>query len=157
MQDYPVGQPPKLLKPGVKEKILAALSKGATYHLACGYAGIAYNTFREYIKKGEKLLDLFEEQIDIHPDKIYYEFYCDVKRVESYAAIKWLEKIDRASEIHWQAAAWKLERRHPDDYGKQINEQKVNLEDELLRKAQEEVLKLKKEAHDRSESQSTTC
>ena len=144
------GQPLKLLKPGVKEKILAALAKGATYNIACGYAGIAYQTFREWIKRGEPLGNMFEEQIDEHPDKVYYEFYCDVKRVESYAAIKWLEKIDEASTFHWQAAAWKLERRHPNEYGRVVPENKEDTADASIQKARSEVTKLKGDDHGRS-------
>jgi len=149
--DAPIkGQPLKLLRPGVKEKILSALAKGATYHLACGYAGIAYQTFREWIKKGEPLGNLFEEQIEQHPDRVYYEFYCDVKRVESYAALKWLEKIDEASQFHWQAAAWKLERRHPQDYGRVVQENKDTNEDASIQKAREDVSRLKGDDHGRS-------
>jgi transposase len=137
------GQPCKLDKPGVKEKLLSAIAKGATYNLACGYAGIAYQTMREWVKKGEALILLHEEQIDVHEHKRYYDFYCDLKRVESYAALKWLEKIDNAATVHWQAAAWKLERRHPDEYGRFEKATKDTSEEEMLRKAQDEVNRLK--------------
>ena len=146
------GQPLKLLKPGVKEKFLAAIAKGASYHIACGYAGISYQTLRRWMKAGEAIADLFEEQIEIHPDQVYLEFYCDVRRVESYAALKWLEKIDEASQFHWQAAAWKLERRHPNDYGRVVNENKEAGEDNSLEKARSEVNKLKGDDHGRSAS-----
>jgi transposase len=149
--DAPIkGQPLKLLRPGVKEKILTALSKGATYNLTCGYAGIGYNTFNEWMKKGKALTDMFEEQIENHPHKVYYDLYCDVKRVESYAALKWLEKIDAAANVHWQAAAWKLERRYPNEYGRIINESKEESEDNTVKKARSEVLKLKGDDHGRS-------
>jgi|GEM_PF-2083673 transposase len=152
MEETTKGQPLKLQKPGVKEKILTALAKGATYTLACGYAGIAYQTFRDWMKKGEPLAHLFEEQIEFHPDRIYYEFYCDVKRVESYAALKWLEKIDNAADVHWQAAAWKLERRHPSEYGRVNNDVKDDSVDSSLEKARSEVTKLKGDDHGRSTS-----
>lgn len=144
------GQPPKILRPGVREKILSALSKGATYNLACGYGGVAYNTFREWMKKGEPLVGLFEEQLEVHPDKVYHDFYCDVRRVESYTALKWLEKIDRAADIHWQAAAWKLERRHPLEFGRVTFEAKEDAADESLSKARSEVSKLKGDENGRS-------
>src|SRR6185503_13273996 len=114
------GQPPKIAQAGVKERFLTAIAKGASYQIACGFAGFSYNTLRRWMLKGEALLDLHEETIEAHEDKIYYDFYCEVKRVESYAALKWLDKVDKASDIHWQAAAWKLERRYPHDFGKVI-------------------------------------
>jgi transposase len=143
MEELERGQPLKLQKPGVREKFLAAIARGASYHIACGYAGFHYNTLRRWMIRGEALMELHEEQLDAHPDKIYYEFYCDVKRVESYAAIQWLEKIDKASEIHWQAAAWKLERRHPEDYGRRDKDDNKEEEDTSFNKARDEVSKLK--------------
>jgi len=144
------GQPLKLLKPGVREKFLSALAKGASYTIACGYAGIHYQTLRRWMKAAEAIADLFEEQIEIHPDREYFLFYCDVKRVESYAALKWLEKIDKASDFHWQAAAWKLERRHPEDYGRYEKDNKADAEDNSLQKARSEVDKLKGDNNGRS-------
>ena len=144
-----IGQPLKLIKPGVKDKLLTALARGATYTIACGYAGISLTTFRKYLKKGEALIDMFEEQIEQHEDKAFFEFYCDVKRVEYYAAIKWLDKIDKAADFHWQAAAWKLERRYPAEYGKVSIEIKQESEDDSIEKAKEEVNRLKSDNHGR--------
>jgi len=143
------GQPLKL-RAGVREKILAALAKGATYNVACGYAGIHPGTLRHWLRKGKPLAFLHEEQLENHPDLVYYEMYLDVKRVEYYAAIKWLEKIDEASSVHWQAAAWKLERRYPKEYGrfeKQIKKESGNNE---IEKARSEVKQLKGDDHGRS-------
>ena len=144
--------PSKLQKPGVKEKLLSAIAKGATHSLACSYAGIARQTLGEWIKKGEPLLFLHEEQIEVHEDRIYYDFYCDLKRVEAYAAIKWLEKIDQAANVHWQAAAWKLERRHPEEYGKAEKVTKDTSEEEMLKKAKTEVSRLQGDNNGRSDS-----
>jgi len=146
------GQPLKLAKPRVRENLLTAIGKGASYQIACGYAGISYQTLRRWVIRGEALLNLSEEEIAEHEDKIYYDLYCDLKRVESYAALKWLEKIDKAADVHWQAAAWKLERRHPDDYGRVDKESKSEADDTLLNKAREEVEKLKGDANGQSPS-----
>ena len=141
-----IGQPLKLIKPGVRDKILTALGRGATYAIACGYAGISLPTFRKYLKKGEALVDMFEEQIEQHEDKAFYEFYLQVKSVECYAAIKWLDKIDKASDFHWQAAAWKLERCHPEDYGKDRPEDKDLAENTSeIKKLRETLEKCRKE------------
>jgi transposase len=149
MEDVAQGQPLKLAKAGMKERFLAALAKGASYNIACGYAGFHYQTFRRWMIRAESILDLHEEQIDAHPDKIYYDFYCDVKRVESYAALTWLDKIDKASEVHWQAAAWKLERRFPNDYGRTVPEDEAK-KDSSIDKAKQEVERLKGDKNGRS-------
>lgn len=88
--------------PDVIQRLTMAIGLGATYELACGYAGITYETFREWIKTKVGFSDV-------------------IKAAEGQAATKWLAKIEQAaSEGNWQAAAWKLERRYPKDYGRRI-------------------------------------
>lgn len=112
-----VGSPPKIDNKNIRDRILAALSKGATYIMACNYAGVTYVTFRQWMITAEKI-ESGEKEIKTERDQICVDFRQEVLKVESMAALKWLEKIDNAMDIHWQAAAWKLERRHPDQYGR---------------------------------------
>ena len=82
-----------------------AISMGATYRLACQYAGISEDTFGRWRDK-------------------YAEFADRIKRAEGRAAVGWLDKIEKAAtDGNWQAAAWKLERRYPHEYGRQVQEQ----------------------------------
>lgn len=107
-------------RPERVERFLAAIERGATYELAAGYAGITYQCYLNWMKKGETQLndnDDTEEQGDE-----YLDFYRAVKASEAKAAINWLIKIDKAAEAQWQAAAWKLERRYPQQYGKTVQE-----------------------------------
>lgn len=138
-----VGQPSKIFKEGVVERFILAIGKGATYAIACGFAGIAYNTFNEWRKRAEGILNLSDEELSVHPDKVYVDFYWRVKEIECFAAMKWLDKIESASNIHWQAAAWKLERRHPNDYAKPEKDTLADGEDPLVKKARLDVDKLK--------------
>lgn len=97
----PPGQPTKFT-PEIKEKLLTAIKKGAPYELACNYARIHYTTVLNWKKKAEK---------ELLPE--YIEFFNDLKEAEGSTALKWLNVIDKSmSEGVWQAAAWKLERRH---------------------------------------------
>lgn len=85
---------------------------GATYELAAQYGGVAYNTFNEWMKRGQE-----ETEGD------FSEFYEAIKSAEGKAVVGWLAKIEKAATGgNWQAAAWKLERRYPRDYGRQIQE-----------------------------------
>lgn len=94
--------------PEAVQRIVQAIEMGATYELAAGYAGIAYDTFNEWRKSKA-------------------EFSEAVKSAEGRAAVKWLAQIEQASrEGTWQAAAWKLERRHPQEYGRTITEHQGN-------------------------------
>lgn len=97
---------PTKYTPETAKKICDAVRVGSTFALACAYAGISEETFSQWRKK-------------------YPEFSEAVKTAEGQAAIKWLAIIDKAAteDNVWQAAAWKLERRYPRDYGRQVIEQ----------------------------------
>jgi len=113
-----MGRPSKLT-PKTQERIIGAIRVGATYALAAQYGGVAYNTFNEWMKKGEAA-----------NRGAYREFYDAIKSAEGDAAVKWLALIDKAAAETWQAAAWKLERRYPSDYGRTV--QSVEHSGEML-------------------------
>jgi transposase len=119
-----MGRPTKLT-PETQARVCDALRLGATYELAAQYGGIAYNTFNEWRKRGESELDRMakaRKNTDARPSECpFVEFYEATKDAESTAAIGWLAKIEKAaSDGAWQAAAWKLERRYPNDYGRTV-------------------------------------
>lgn len=95
------------LVPDVIARLLQAIQLGATYEQACAYAGIAYNTFNEWMKEG---------MVATSGDKM--ELYEQVQEAQGLAAVGWLAKIEKAANIDWRAAAWKLERRYPKDFGR---------------------------------------
>jgi len=103
---------PTKLTPEVKDRISQAILMGATYELAAHYGGITYKTFNEWMKQGEQ-----------DSEGEFCEFSEAIKSAEGKAAVGWLAKIEKAATGgNWQAAAWKLERRYPKDYGRQIQE-----------------------------------
>lgn len=86
--------------PETVDKLTQAIRLGATYQLACDYAGITRETFYQWMKGKADFSDA-------------------IKRAEGAASVTWLAKIEQAaSDGNWQAAAWKLERRYPDQYGR---------------------------------------
>jgi hypothetical protein len=95
---------PTKYTPETVQKLTQAIELGATYELACNYAGIEYSTFSKWKLNKPELVDA-------------------VRLAEGKAAVKWLAKIEAAAADHWQAAAWKLERRYPQDYGRTVQEQ----------------------------------
>jgi hypothetical protein len=90
--------------PETVDKLTQAIRLGATYKLACDYAGIDVSTFHDWVNTKP-------------------EFSAAIKDAEGKGALGWLAKIEQAaSDGNWQAAAWKLERRYPQMYGKQALE-----------------------------------
>jgi hypothetical protein len=96
----------------IVDRYLKAIRMGATYIAAANYAGIASGTLRKWMKLGKAQLD--NEQGD-H----FLDFYLEVKKAEGIAVMNWLKMIQKAAKNgNWQAAAWKLERRYPNEYGR---------------------------------------
>jgi transposase len=92
------GRPTKRT-PEAQERILAALRKGMTKKAAAAAGGMGYSTLNEWE----------------HDEP---EFADAVKAAESDSQEALLRKIWTASDQQWQAAAWMLERRWPQDFAR---------------------------------------
>lgn len=88
------------LTPETTDKLVQAIRMGATYQLACNYAGIHVSTFQDWMNTKP-------------------EFSAAITQAEGDAAIKWLAMIEKHASDQPQWAAWKLERRYPASYGRQ--------------------------------------
>jgi transposase len=97
---------PSKYTPEVVKRVTDAIKLGATYELAAAYAGIAESTFYDWQAKKP-------------------EFSEAVKSAEGTAAVGWLARIEQAASAgNWTAAAWKLERRYPEMYGRTVQDQR---------------------------------
>lgn len=106
------GRPTKLNDEVVK-KLTQAIRVGATYEIACLYAGITHQTLLNWK--------------EIAKDKTsgpHFELFESITRAEGEAAIKWLALIEKHADAdaHW--AAWKLERRYPEQYGRTVQDRR---------------------------------
>lgn len=88
--------------PETVDKLVMAVKLGAPFNLACNYAGISQDTFYHWMNTKP-------------------EFSESIKSAEGAGVMQWLGKIEKAaSEGNWQAAAWKLERRYPELFGRSV-------------------------------------
>jgi len=85
--------------PARRAAILMALGKGVSRHGAAAIAGIHRDTLAEWEKKDPAFSDAVTRAMDIS-ESVYVEL------------------IEEAAKKDWRAAAWMLERRHREDYGK---------------------------------------
>jgi hypothetical protein len=101
------GRPTKFTHDRIKT-ILDALREGNYRDTAAEGAGITYNTFREWEKKGE-----VEEKGKFH------DFNVAIKRAEAEGEQLHIRRINQAGEEGaWQADAWMLERKDPKKWGR---------------------------------------
>jgi len=103
-----MGRPSKLDADVVKN-ILEAVGIGAPYELAALYAGVHRTTINRWKAKGER-----EESGE------YRDFCIAIKKAEGQAIVGCLGSITLAAKKQWQAAAWLLERRYPETYGRKF-------------------------------------
>jgi transposase len=98
------GRPTKYT-PETAKKITDAIRVGATFRLACAYAGVSEDTFARWRER-------------------YADFADMLREAEGQGAVGWLAKIEKAAnDGDWKAGAWKLERRYPQEYGRQVIDQ----------------------------------
>lgn len=101
------GRPSKLTE-DTKTALLNAIKAGLTYDLACGAAGISFQTFRNWQERGEAA-----------KSGEYFEFLEDLKEAEGQGGQRLITLINRsANEGQWAAAAWILERRYPENFAR---------------------------------------
>jgi hypothetical protein len=95
-------------------RLCLALELGSWRWLACKFAGVSYSTFRTWMVAGEAA----------DADAAMQAFVRRIHQAEATAAVRDLARIHEAAAHDWRAAAWLLERRFPESYGKQVLEQR---------------------------------
>lgn len=114
------GRPTKFTSTTIS-RLVHAIKLGATYDLACKYANIDYSLFALWMNGRHFPKGTTQQQKD--------DFVETIRAAEGEAAMVWLAKIERAaSDGNWTAAAWKLERRYPNQYGRAVISHKVSAE-----------------------------
>lgn len=100
------GRPSKLT-PATQQRIVTAIAAGNTREMAAAYAGIHRATLFAWIAAGEKA-----------SRGRFRDFSDALKKAEAQAVVTSVAIIRRAASESWQAAAWWLERRYPDEWGR---------------------------------------
>lgn len=95
------------LTPDIQARICDAIRKGATIETAAVYAGIVKDTLYQWLKKGRAA-----------KSGGYFDFVVALEHALADCEVQDLDTILVASKEYWQAAAWRLERRYPDRYGR---------------------------------------
>lgn len=108
-----IGRPTKST-PTAQERVLAAIRMGATYELAARAGGISHDTLTRWRQHAH------DDSTDgAAPEACEACVFCVAfTRVEAEAAEQALDAINRAMLDDWRAAAWFLERRYPQEWGK---------------------------------------
>ena len=137
-----LGRKSKLTEEKMKD-IVRDIRNGNYATIACIANGIDESTYYRWQRAGQEALTEIEDDIEdlkeqkkLTPEEIeeyyyskidklkkhniFYLFYQRIKRAEAEAQKNAVEVITAASYQNWQAAAFKLERKHPKEWGRKI-------------------------------------
>jgi hypothetical protein len=105
------------LTPEVQNKIIKGLLTGLTIEVACGCAGIHFDSYYEWLNRAKR-----------EPDSIFAEFSEAVKEAQNECELNLLRMI--VVDESWQSKAWIMERRFGKRWAK--NESRTNETDMKL-------------------------
>lgn len=112
---------PTKLNFDTQNKIITAIRAGNYIETAAAYAGVNKSTLYEWLKRGEREKQRVAENSRYRirkSEKPYVEFSNAVEKALAEAEIRDVAIIAKAAQEQWQAAAWRLERKFPDRWGR---------------------------------------
>ena len=114
-----MGRPSKLTD-DVQQRIVAALAAGNYQDTASAYAGINKQTFYNWMERGRAERDRINNGEKARKNETRYVDFLDaVESARAGAEVRSVHLISKAAnEGTWQAAAWFLERSHPQRWGR---------------------------------------
>lgn len=103
----PGGRPP-ILTPELTKQVVDLIAAGNYIETSCAVVGISKQTFYRWMKEGNAGLTVETAE------------FCDaVKKALGRSEARDVAIIGKAASKSWQAAAWRLERKFPDRWGRQ--------------------------------------
>ena len=113
------GRPTKLTEPVVSE-ICKHISVGTPIKTSCRAAGVSYTSYNYWLKQGE-----LDTEIGVITP--FSEFLDRIKKSEAEAVSAHVQVIHNSAikDKNWLAAAWWLERKYPELFGKRTVEPPV--------------------------------
>lgn len=115
-----MGRPSKISNE-IKHKIITAIRAGNYIETASAYAGISKSTLYDWLRRGEREKQRAEENPRYKirkSEQPFVDFSDAVEKALAEAEVRDVAIIGKASEEQWQAAAWRLERKFPDRWGR---------------------------------------
>jgi hypothetical protein len=93
--------------PEILDRLEQAIVAGNTVRVACALVGVSYESYMVLYQRGAKS----------KTRNAYRRFYERMSEAEAKAIHRNVMLVQKAAKERWQAAAWFLERRCPDEWG----------------------------------------
>jgi hypothetical protein len=133
---------PLILSPAVIDEFRRLLPTVLYMESAGDFLGIQRSTWGLWLRRGRKEYNRLQRSPGEGPseaESLYLGFFAAVKKGLAEGEIADAATIKKAAAVQWQAAAWRLERRSPDRWGRdrgQIKELQQLAEDLARRVAE---------------------
>ncbi len=133
-----------LCTPEIIEEIAKRIAEGSTQKDAAILSGVSESVFYRWMTRGRRELarlealgvDGLDREFAVPEEVAFLELFEMVNRATPFRKAALLEKIQYAAQDprNWTAAAWLLERLHPDEYGRKtrIEISKVPWREEVI-------------------------
>lgn len=103
------------------------LAEGANPQMALAIAGLNERWFREWMRRGgDAAHNGYEDKTD-QAEEPYRSFALAVRAVQNRFDLDLVQTVKAHTHTDWKAAAWLLERRRPDEFGKAATEVNVGV------------------------------
>lgn len=99
----------------VQDAIVQSILNGAIRTDAVTAAGITYQTYKNWMARGDAYEKAEEEKRD-ESELPFFDFFVAIKKAEAECANEMVGVVAKAAKKQWQAAAWWLERRRREEY-----------------------------------------
>lgn len=128
---------PIILTPEIQEQITTVIRNGNYIETAAAYAGIHKSTLYDWMKRGARERKRMEEtgKRVLKKELPFLEFSDAIEKALAESEMLDVSTIGKAAEYDWKAAAWRLERKFPQKWGKKFQQIDGNEEEKLLKLA----------------------
>lgn len=112
---------PTVLTPEVADTILTLVRAGNYLEVAAAAAGVARDSLFEWLKRGareRRSVQAGKREKPRKSEQPFVDFSDSLQKARGTSEAADLEVIRRAAVKNWQAAAWRLERKHPQRWGR---------------------------------------
>jgi hypothetical protein len=109
----------KLRNKQIRERILNYVRAGTPFETAARASGIGESTLHLWRQRGSEASERRKNGVRLGPnDRMYLEFLEEIKEAEALAIADKISLVAIHGKNSWQAAAWFLERRRPEEWGR---------------------------------------
>lgn len=142
------GRPTKW-SPDVQAKIVQAIQAGGYIETAAAFAGISKTTLYDWLKRGAREKERLQKNNRARLRKgeaPFVEFSNAIEKALAEAEMRDVVLIGKAAAEQWQAAAWRLERKFPQRWGRRVAIEDAKERDSARNALAELMQRLREEA-----------